>query len=201
MYIHIQLYRDINKIVYTYLNNTIIHTYNQTIFYTYSLTIILNTHKHSIDRIIICLLDDIVIKLFCIIFIYTSRTLIYICIYYCMYATIWICGRQYTLSAASRLAPLSRSIFATSTWPLQADQMRAVQSSYQRQTHTVRERHLAMDDTTHHSQTHMQRNIAYMGTQTCNSGLYCAFRFNNALYNATLALTQKLAPLYIFLHT
>ena len=33
-------------------------------------------------------------------------------------------------------------------------------------THTVRERHLAMDDTTHHSQTHMQREMAYTDTQT-----------------------------------
>ena len=39
-------------------------------------------------------------------------------------------------------------------------------------THSERERHLAMDDTTHHSQTHMQRDMANMDTQTCNSGLY-----------------------------
>ena len=41
-------------------------------------------------------------------------------------------------------------------------------------THSERERHLAMDDTTHHSQTHMQRDMAYMDTQTDNSGLYSA---------------------------
>jgi hypothetical protein len=41
-------------------------------------------------------------------------------------------------------------------------------------THSERERHLAMDDTTHHSQTHMQRDMAYTDTQTCNSGLYSA---------------------------
>ena len=46
-------------------------------------------------------------------------------------------GRErLTLSAASRLAPLSRSIFITSTSPLLAEQMRAVRSCYQRQTHT-----------------------------------------------------------------
>jgi hypothetical protein len=110
-----------------------------------------------------------------------SRTLIHPCMY------IWMCGRQYmvvveerwqgqergrlTLFLASRSAPLSRSTFATSAWPSIAEMIRAVKSYYQRQTNTVKEIHLAMDDTTHHSQTYMQRDMAYMDTQTCNCGL------------------------------
>ncbi len=140
MHIHIQLYRDINKIVYTYLknyNHTYIQSNNLLYILTYNHTKYTQTFNWSHHHLLAGWYR--VIKLFCIIFIYTSCTLIYTCVYYCMYATIWMCGRQYTLSAASRLAPLSRSIFATSTWPLQADQMRAVQSPYQRQTHKVRE--------------------------------------------------------------
>ena len=39
-------------------------------------------------------------------------------------------------------------------------------------THSERER--PRDDTAHHPQTLMQRDMAYMDTQTCNSGLHSA---------------------------
>ena len=139
----------------------------------------IHAHTHSTDRIIICLLDDIA-SIKYLKPIHISYIAAHPYIHVCMNATIWMCGSQYmvvveergqgrgrlTLSLASRLAPLSRSTFTTSIWPYQAEQWRAVQSYYQRQTHTVRERHLAMDDTTHHSQTHMQRDMAYTDTQT-----------------------------------
>ncbi len=121
-----------------------------------------------------------------------------------------------TLFLASRLAPLSRSTFATSAWPYRAERWRAVLSPYQRQTHTVRERHLAMDDTTHHSQTHMQRDMAYMDRQTCNSGLYsallhvCMYEWIIRKYKGTklcLFIKQKLYDkhmstyIHIYIHT
>ena len=95
-----------------------------------------------------------------------------------VYATIWMCGSQYmvvveergqgrgrlTVVLASRLDPLSRSTFTTSTWPNKAEWWRAVSSSYQRQTHTVRERHLGMI-LTHHSQTHAEGQYAHAYTQ------------------------------------
>ena len=51
--------------------------------------------------------------------------------------------------------------------------------------------------------THCERAYihTYMDIQTCNSWLYSASRFYNALHNATLSLTQTWAPLHIFSQT
>ena len=146
---------------------------------------------------------------------HNSRTLRHVCMYVCMHATIvWMCASQnivvgeetadgrrqtaegrgrLTLLLASILAPLSRSTFATATWPFIAEQIRAVWPSYQRQTHTVRER--PRDDTTHHPQTLMQRDMADMDTQTCNSGLHSALLYvcmHNTHYRWSTSIIVRL---------
>ncbi len=183
--------RDKHTYIHTYIHtystyiHTYIHTYIQyihTYMHTYIQMIASSSACWMISRRLIIEADSYLIY---------SRTLIHPCMY------IWMCGRQYmvvveergqgqergrlTLFLASRWAPLSRSTFATSAWPLWADQMRAVLSHYQRQTHTVRERHLAMDDTTHHSQAHMQRDMAYTDTRLYSASL-CMYYVHVCMY-------------------
>ena len=135
MYIHIQLYRDINKIVYTYLNNTFIHTYNQPIFYTYSLTIILNTHKHSIDRIIICLLDDTASLNYFAQYSYTLAAHSYIHVYttVCMQLYEYVVGSIHCLLLPGWLLCLGASS------PLPHDHYK--RTRWEQSNHPIRDRH------------------------------------------------------------